>query len=298
MAEPTQKVCNMCKKMKSIDNYVKNDKILKNCLICREYNNANKEKNKCIHNRQKSLCKECGGASICIHNRQKNQCKECGGASICIHNRQKNKCKDCGGASICIHNRQKNQCKDCGGASICIHNRRKSLCKECGGSSICIHNRQKNKCKDCGGASICIHNRQKNQCKDCGGASICIHNRRKNQCKDCGGSSICIHNRQKNKCKDCGNEVQKTIKKMIYASKYTDKKCKRYEEYKFVDYDYVKELIEKSEDKCYYCICQLQYIIYQGDLATIERLDNSLGHIKGNCVIACKKCNISKVGNK
>jgi hypothetical protein len=155
MAEPTQKVCNICKKMKSIDNYVKNDNILKNCLICREYKKANKEKNKCIHNRRKSLCKNCDGTSICIHRREKSKCKEC------------------------------------------------------------------------------------------------------------GGTSICIHRREKNRCKECGNEVHKTIKIMISASKNKDKKYNRYEEDKFVDYDYVKELIEKSQDKCYYCICQLQYIIYQ-----------------------------------
>ena len=36
----------------------------------------------------------------------------------CPHNRQKNVCKDCGGASICEHNRVRSTCKDCGGASI------------------------------------------------------------------------------------------------------------------------------------------------------------------------------------
>ena len=31
----------------------------------------------CKHNRRKSQCKECGGASICKHNRQKSQCHIC-----------------------------------------------------------------------------------------------------------------------------------------------------------------------------------------------------------------------------
>jgi hypothetical protein len=35
------------------------------------------------HNRQRSQCKHCGGASICEHIRLKSQCKHCGGASIC-----------------------------------------------------------------------------------------------------------------------------------------------------------------------------------------------------------------------
>jgi hypothetical protein len=56
---------------------------------------------KCPHNRQRSVCKDCGGASICEHNRQRSTCKDCGGASICEHNRVRSRCKDCGGASIC-----------------------------------------------------------------------------------------------------------------------------------------------------------------------------------------------------
>ena len=74
---------------------------------------------------------------------------------LCIHNRQKALCKDCGGNQICIHNRQKSICKDCGGSQICIHNRLKSTCKDCGGNDICIHNKLKNRCKHCGGNDIC-----------------------------------------------------------------------------------------------------------------------------------------------
>jgi len=58
------------------------------------------------------------------------------------HNRQRSLCKDCGGANICQHNRQRNTCnlKDCGGTSICQHNRRRSVCKDCEGTGICQHN--------------------------------------------------------------------------------------------------------------------------------------------------------------
>jgi len=31
----------------------------------------------------------------------------------CLHNRNKYKCKDCGGSQICQHQRQRSQCKDC-----------------------------------------------------------------------------------------------------------------------------------------------------------------------------------------
>ena len=42
------------------------------------------------------------------------------------------------------------------------------------------------------------------------------------------------------------------------------------------------------------CEVNLQYKEFQNDLATIERLDNSIGHIKSNCVLCCLKCNNSK----
>ena len=134
--------------------------------------------------------------SRCIHNKQKAQCKECGGSAICIHNKQKSTCKECGGSEICIHNKQKAQCKECGGSAICIHNKHKSICKECGGSAICIHNKQKSTCKECGGRAICIHNRRKTRCKECGGSEICPlkycekkkNKKYKNYCMRC-----CIH---------------------------------------------------------------------------------------------------------
>ena len=110
----------------------------------------------CIHGRQRSHCKQCGGASICEHGRQRNKCKECGGASICEHGRIRSQCKECGGASICEHGRQRNTCKECGGASICEHGRQRSTCKECGGASICEHGRRRGRCKECRGAPICV----------------------------------------------------------------------------------------------------------------------------------------------
>ena len=37
----------------------------------------------CQHNRQTSLCRECGGSSICQHNRQRSACEECEG-EVCV----------------------------------------------------------------------------------------------------------------------------------------------------------------------------------------------------------------------
>ena len=54
----------------------------------------------CEHGRRRSMCKECGGASVCEHGRRRSQCKECGGKGICEHGRLRSQCKECGGASI------------------------------------------------------------------------------------------------------------------------------------------------------------------------------------------------------
>ena len=37
----------------------------------------------CQHNRQTSLCRECGGSSICQHNRQRSACEECE-CEVCV----------------------------------------------------------------------------------------------------------------------------------------------------------------------------------------------------------------------
>jgi hypothetical protein len=92
-----------------------------------------KERAKCPHKRQRSQCKECGGAAICPHQRERGRCKECGGSQICPHHRIRSRCKECGGSQICPHNRVRSQCKQCGGAAICPHQRERGRCKECRG---------------------------------------------------------------------------------------------------------------------------------------------------------------------
>jgi hypothetical protein len=83
----------------------------------------------------------------CEHGvKHRSSCKVC---SACPHGRQRSRCKECGGASICEHGRVRYQCKECGGSGICEHGRRRTVCKECGGSAFCEHGRQRSKCKEC-----------------------------------------------------------------------------------------------------------------------------------------------------
>ncbi len=168
--------------------------------------------------------------------------------------------------------------------------------KKCREKNKCEHGRRRNQCKECGGSSICEHNRRRSSCKDCKGISICEHNRIRNSCKDCGGVSICEHNRERNKCKICSDPIKVTISNWISSSRQKDKKRDRYDADHFIDKCFLKGLVEDYHN-CYYCTIPLQYIKYEDDMATIERIDNKLGHIKSNCVLACRRCNYSCIGD-
>ena len=127
----------------------------------------------------------------------------------------------------------------------------------------------------------------------------CMHNRYKYQCIVCKGQSICSHNRQKHQCKQCGDEIDKTIKTIINCSRVSDKKKHRYDPDNFIDYWFIQRLIDEHP-VCYWpdCRIELQFLKYQENLATIERLNNNVGHNKDNCVLACLRCNHMKKSNK
>ena len=180
----------------------------------------------------------------------------------------------------------------------CEHNKQQSNCKICKGTNICKHNKQRTACIECHGASICKHNKHRGGCQECHGASICVHDKIRSVCKICGGGSICEHNRHRYDCKECGNPIKKTIQHMINSSKHNDQKYNRYDANNFIDKCFLEGLVEEYTH-CYWSDCKikLQFVNYQDDLATIERLDNSIGHTKANCVFACLKCNLLKKSN-
>ena len=197
-------------------------------------------------------------------------------------------CQNC--RDLAVKSREKYKCE---------HGRERRKCKQCGGSSICEHNRERNKCRECGGASICEHNRQRNNCRECGGASICEHDRIRSACKECDGASICEHNRQRSRCKICSDPLKVTIKNMLTSAKANDKKNNRYDIVNFVDYCFIENLLDDYKC-CYYedCKKELQILDYNQSLASLERINNNIGHTKTNCIICCLNCNIKKKSNK
>jgi hypothetical protein len=107
--------------------------------------------------------------------------------------------------------------------------------------------------------------------------------------------NLCIHSLRPHDCKMCGDPVAITASRMVRHGKFKDIKYNRYDEDNHVDTHFVVDLLAKNP-YCFYpdCKAELQYIIRRPDMATLERLDNCIGHTKNNCVIACMTCNLSR----
>ena len=84
---------------------------------------------------------------------------------------------------------------------------------------------------------------------------------------------------------------------MFFGSKRHDIKIDKYDANNFIDKCFIEMLMDESME-CYYCKIQMQLVNFDDTLCTIERLDNRIGHTKANCVLACRKCNVSKVGQR
>ena len=208
MEQLTKSRCKRCKKYKDRNEFIKNSRMLKTCVVCREYFREKARENRCPHGRQASNCRVCDGVGICEHNRRRVQCKECDGSQRCKHKKLKSKCIKCGGCEMCEHKKLKLECKI------------------------------------------------------------------------------------------CTDPIKVTINKWVYNSRKSDRKYNRYDANNFIDKCFLNGLVEDYQN-CYYpdCKIKLQYRKYKYNLATIERLDNSIGHIKSNCVICCLKCNLKKKSN-
>tara|TARA_R110000772_G_C13144373_1_gene424330 strand:+ start:121 stop:756 length:636 start_codon:yes stop_codon:yes gene_type:complete len=205
--------------------------------------------------------------------------KKCNRCKVNLLLTKFNKKRDDTYCKICIECNEKNRIKR--QKNKCEHNRQKCRCKECKGFSICEHNKQKHRCKECKGITICEHNKIKQRCIECNGISLCEHKKRKLECKECLNFKKCL----------------KFIKQnIIRCSRRSDKKYNRYDANNFIDMCFLNGLFEDYK-KCYHCNIEFTYKNRCKSFVTIERLNNSIGHIKSNCVLACFECNCKKITN-
>jgi len=85
---------------------------------------------------------------------------------------------------------------------------------------------------------------------------------------------------------------------LVSNSKVGDLKAGRYDKENHITSKYLRQLKLDCGEKCSYCECELdwshQLHIRRPKQVTLQRLNNKLGHIKGNCVYACFECNVVK----
>lgn len=92
-------------------------------------------------------------------------------------------------------------------------------------------------------------------------------------------------------------EIHRQINYKIHSYRSQDLKKSLYDESKFVDYTYVMELLREKKLLCFYCreSTTLMYdTVRDGKQWTLDRMDNSMGHNRGNVEIACLTCNLRR----
>lgn len=126
----------------------------------------------------------------------------------------------------------------------------------------------------------------------------CKHDCRSDQCKLCQGGSICEHNRQKYFCKKC-NGTKAVILLMIGSSRKSDRRYGRYDANNFIDKCFIEGLFEENPNLiCPYCEDKMSLEYDDINKVSIERIDNTIGHIKSNCILACLQCNVKRIGQR
>ncbi len=91
--------------------------------------------------------------------------------------------------------------------------------------------------------------------------------------------------------------IQQHIMQKLNGYKAQDVKKEFHDPEKFADVEYVIQLLEESANLCYYCKDSVQVLyenVREPKQWSLDRIYNNQGHNKGNLVIACLKCNLSR----
>lgn len=91
--------------------------------------------------------------------------------------------------------------------------------------------------------------------------------------------------------------IQQHIMQKLNGYKAQDVKKEFHDPEKFADVEYVIQMLEESSNFCYYCKDSVQVLyenVREPKQWSLDRIYNNQGHNKGNLVIACLKCNLSR----
>lgn len=93
------------------------------------------------------------------------------------------------------------------------------------------------------------------------------------------------------------NLIISHIKTKISSYKHQDTLKNIFSEEEFVTFEYIIELLNACNMKCHYCACET-YLLYEFVREmkqwSLDRINNDIGHNKGNLVIACLECNLKR----
>jgi len=108
-----------------------------------------------------------------------------------------------------------------------------------------------------------------------------------------GGGNIC----DKNHNEYLRTTIKRHISMKLHSYKTQDQKNEILDEEQFVDIDFVLDLLKKSNMQCFYCkeLVQLLYKhVREPKQWTLDRINNDIGHNRGNVEIACLSCNLRR----
>jgi len=93
------------------------------------------------------------------------------------------------------------------------------------------------------------------------------------------------------------NIMKQQIQQKINGYRSQDIQKSLYKDTDFVDFEHVLNLMMECQNVCYYCKNQV-YVLYEivrePKQWSLERIDNKIGHDRGNVVIACLNCNLRR----
>lgn len=91
--------------------------------------------------------------------------------------------------------------------------------------------------------------------------------------------------------------INESFRQKLSSYRNQDIQKDRYSEEKFTTIENIIELLQKSGNICYYCrepVKVLYEYVRDPKQWTLERIDNTIGHNKGNLMIACLGCNLGR----
>ena len=106
-------------------------------------------------------------------------------------------------------------------------------------------------------------------------------------------------------CNDGGDSESKDLRTIIYRNlsmklhsyKTQDQKNTIFDPENFVDLNYVTDLLKMSNMQCFYCKERVQLLykhVREPKQWTLDRINNDIGHNRGNVEIACLSCNLRR----